>query len=117
MTTTDTALKPLKTADLTAPGDDGQTLGHLWARHQGSLLAILREYYQITAEARQIESPYVGSGRVTVCPRRDGEPWGASWDVGCWCDHDCCGHLCGQSLTVHPAGEFWLIVMRFAYNY
>jgi len=27
-----------------------------------------------------------------------------SVDVGCFCSHDCCGHLCSLSYTFHNAG-------------
>lgn len=39
-------------------------------------------------------------------------------DVGCWCEHDCCGHLCSLSYTLIPKefGGFIVIVSR-SFNY
>lgn len=40
-----------------------------------------------------------------------------NFDVGCHCDHDCCGHMCGLNLTVQKSGHYLTIITEMRFNY
>ena len=38
-------------------------------------------------------------------------------DVGCSCEHDCCGHVCDLRYEVSPMGNGWAILTTVGYNH
>lgn len=40
-----------------------------------------------------------------------------SFDVGCWCSHDCCGHLCSLSITVQMTDYYFIVITNKGFNY
>jgi len=40
-----------------------------------------------------------------------------SVDVGCWCEHDCCGHLCGLEYDVSIVGPLLIVSEVKCFNY
>ena len=38
-------------------------------------------------------------------------------DVGCWCEHDCCGHACGLTYEVSIVGSLLIVSEITLFNY
>ena len=38
-------------------------------------------------------------------------------DVGCSCEHDCCGHVCQLSYEITRMGSSWIILTSIRYNF
>lgn len=39
------------------------------------------------------------------------------FSVGCWCEHDCCGHLCSLSITVQQTDRHFIVITNKSFNY
>ena len=108
--------------------DDGDTTVHLfWNRPSGrdeavTIPQIIRDYLELYAESRYT---FIESRGEKTSPYRGSGEWGhyrsegalvISVDVGCYCEHDCCGHLCGLSFTINICGPLTMVVERRRYN-
>lgn len=58
---------------------------------------------------------YVGSGTWSKYRGRCGELI-VDVDVGCHCDHDCCGHLCRLQYTFSLMDEYIVVLLKQAMN-
>ena len=38
-------------------------------------------------------------------------------DVGCWCEHDCCGHMCDLQYYITISPQYIIVMRHTSYNY
>lgn len=59
---------------------------------------------------------YRGSGCWSKYRNKDGSLT-VSVDVGCYCSHDCCGHMCGLRHTFQLIDTNLVVITNTSYNY
>lgn len=59
---------------------------------------------------------YRGNGHSYVSRNESGS-LEVSISAGCWCEHDCCGHVCGLSYEICQTNNTYVIVRETIYNY
>jgi hypothetical protein len=62
-------------------------------------------------------SGYKGSGQWSIDRDDEDKQIVIRVDVGCWCEHDCCGHMCGLSYRLGKLAGNVSIVRSCSYNY
>lgn len=86
----------------------------------------MRATYNEDAPGRERRLPYRDSGlwwRADTRIRVPGEVRTPKYihivkDVGCFCEHDCCGHCCGLSYNIYTLDSGLVAVVTHAsYNY
>ena len=58
--------------------------------------------------------------RASGCWSKRRNPDGSltiSVDVGCYCSHDCCGHMCGLTHTFQLVDSRLVVITNKSYNY
>lgn len=99
---------------------DTHTSLHLFERRRHSvrdILKCLHVTYDTSANNPDNENKlkYVGSGTWSKRRGKSGELI-VDVDVGCYCDHDCCGHLCGLQYTLSLMDEYVVVLVKQSMN-
>ena len=61
-------------------------------------------------------SEYTASGHWSSSKNEDGNPV-ITVDVGCYCDRDCCGHLCSLVYTLIKNGKDYIVITYKGFNF
>jgi hypothetical protein len=61
------------------------------------------------------ERRFRGSGQWWLT-KTSNDRFEVSVDVGCWCEHDCCGHVCSCSFDLIRRTSDWVIVIETRRN-
>ena len=71
-----------------------------------------------TTERTHRAGQYRGSGLWSRLLRSKGAPRAmeVSVDVGCHCEHDCCGHVCGWRMVIMDTPHCRLAIVTVSYN-
>jgi len=88
-------------------------------RDIGQVLAVLRRHLLLSWDQNRnnpdLDQRFIGSGAFKHWREKDGLHF--TVDVGCWCAHDCCGHICGLEYVVSIVGSILIVVCRICRNY
>ena len=79
------------------------TYGHSWSNSRKNA-------------ANAAERKFRGNGLSSVSKNEDGSVY-LFFDVGCWCEHDCCGCLCHVHHDIFFMANCWHVYSHHAHNY
>ena len=101
---------------------DSRTEMHVFSLLQTTVLQILRKEFELTFENcnENTENKWRKRFRGSGLWQRSGRSKGDlifSVDVGCDCEHDCCGHLCGLYISVGVVNNLCCVVVTANYNH
>jgi len=121
MASTAQAIEPYAT---TSGGDmDTRVTFEVFKRHHTTVRQLLRGRYQVypgdsikhtSAEQRR---KYCNSGLWNKWRDKETGALEVSVDVGCFCEHDCCGHRCSLRLSFILDADWIYVCITEGFNY
>lgn len=106
--------------DIGGDMDGGTSVALVKRHHDHTIFDILKAigctFDNRASNVPDVDKRYRGSGLASYYRSSESKSLCVTIDVGCWCSHDCCGHMCYLGFEISLTDSYYVIIKTVGYN-